>query len=163
MNPMFELLAGEDNEDIEGLVAYALYKRHKRQWAQKIRDEKHRNPTPDEEEGFAISNSTGDQCDRYRKDAQDILIGFANSFVEDQRPFIAKEAVAGELIEAAQKIRKSGSFWSLLIVGVSSTVITSVLLALLAFGTQVFGIDLIDALRGGSTEGVLPPSPTKVD
>ncbi|WP_152612480.1 hypothetical protein [Leisingera sp. ANG-S] len=160
---MFNLLAGEDNENIEGLVAYALYKRHKRQWANKIRAEQDREPTPAEEAGFATSISTDDQCERYRKDAQDILIGFANSFVEDQRPFIAKEAVAGELIEAAQTVKNSGSFWSLLKVGVVSTIVTSALLALLAFGTQFFGIDLVDALKGGSTGSTPPELPTKTD
>ena len=152
MNPMFDLLAGEGNEDIEGLVAYALYKRHKRIWATQIRAQHDRDPTDNEKNGFATSISTHDQCERYRKDAQDILIGFANSFVEDERPNIQRDAIAGELVEAAHSVKNAGSFWMLLKVGVVSTILTSALLALLAFGTQVFGIDLVDALNGKSQD-----------
>ncbi|MEG3662092.1 hypothetical protein [Celeribacter halophilus] len=147
LNPLFDLLAGDDNEDIEGLVAYALYKRHKRSWATNFREKHNRAPSSDEERGFAESNATEDQLERYRMDAQDILIGFANSFVEDEKPVIEKNAISAELLEASQSIKASASFVSLLKVGVASTLITSALLALLAFGTQYFGIDLVDALN----------------
>lgn len=148
MNPMFGLLAGDDNDDIEGLVAYALYKRHKRAWANGIRSDESRDPTDEEEQGFARSNSTEDQCERYRKDAQDILIGFANSFVEDEKPIIEKEAITDKVSDAVQKIENSSSFYSLCKIGVTSTLISSSFLALLAFGTHAFGIDLVDALKG---------------
>lgn len=150
MNPMFDLLTGGDrydDEGIEGLVAYSLYKRHKRQWASRFQEQNGRDPSDDEKQAFATSVSTDDQCDRYRMDAQDILIGFANSFVEAEKPEIEKNAVAGELKEAAMKVVKASSFISLVRVGVASTLVTSVLLALLAFSTQLFGIDLVDALH----------------
>lgn len=145
-NPLFDLLASDKN-DIEGLAAYALYKRHKRSWAQNTREVEHREPTPDEERNFARSAATPDQLDRYRKDAQDILLAFANTFLEDERPRIEREAITARIEAAARSVEQSGSFLSLLKVGVVSTIITSALLALLAFGTQFFGIDLIDALH----------------
>ncbi|MBU0645633.1 MAG: hypothetical protein KJ731_08110 [Alphaproteobacteria bacterium] len=146
LNPLFDLLAGDDNENIEGLVAYALYKRHKRTWAAIIREKHNRAPTADEERGFAESNATVDQLERYKMDAQDILIGFANSFVEDEKPQIEKAALSKEFLEASRTVKSSASFASLIKVGVASTLITSAILALLAFGTQYFGIDLVDAL-----------------
>ncbi|CUH54412.1 hypothetical protein [Shimia marina] len=148
MNPMFSLLAGKDNEDVEGLIAYALYKRHKRSWATNFEEKNKRPPNNAEKAAFAETTSTEDSCERYRMNAQDILIGFANSFVEDERPGIEQEAIKGSVSDAVHGIKKAGSFWSLLKVGVVSTLVTSALLALLAFGTQVFGIDLIDALQG---------------
>lgn len=144
-NPLFELLVGDSN-DIEGLAAYALYKRHKRQWAHNFRTRLGREPTSDEEKNFAQGAATADQLERYRKDAQDILIEFATGFVEDERPQIAVEAVTGRVEAAARKVEQASSLRSLVIVGVVSTLITSAFLALLAFGTRVFGIDLVDAI-----------------
>lgn len=154
-NPLFDLLASDKN-DVEGLAAYALYKRHKRSWAQDTRTIEQREPTAEEERNFARSAATADQLDRYRKDAQDILLAFANTFLEDERPRIEREAITSRIESAARSIEESGSFLSLLKIGVVSTVVTSALLALLAFGTQFFGIDLVDALRP-------PPASTTPD
>lgn len=148
LNPIFGLLVGSSN-DIEGLAAYALYKKHKRAWAEGVRATG-REPTPDEEEGFARAAATPDQLDRYRKDAQDILIAFANEFVSDERASIIQEALTGRAEKAFLQIEGSGSFWALVKVGVTSTLITTGILALLAFGVQLFGLDLVDALSIGS-------------
>jgi hypothetical protein len=145
-NPLFDLLAG-DNNDIEGLAAYALYKRHKRSWAKSIRELRQREPSAEEDSAFARSCATPDQLDRYKKDAQDILLAFASTYVEENRPKIEKDAITLRIEQAADSIESSGGFLSLLKVGVASTIITSALLALLAFGTQYFGIDLVDAIR----------------
>lgn len=149
-NPIFDLLVGTSN-DIEGLAAYALYKRHKRAWAESVRSTG-REPTNEEDQGFARVAATSDQLDRYRKDAQDILISFANEFVLNERANIIQDAMTGRAEDAFSKIEGSGGFLSLVKVGVVSTLITTGLLALLAFGVQLFGLDLVDALGIGSPE-----------
>ncbi|WP_131725715.1 hypothetical protein ACTTAL_16095 [Rhodobacter capsulatus] len=138
-------------------MAYALYKRHKRNWADKMRSEDPSAPSREQEEMFAASNATDDQLERYRKDAQDALLSFANAIVEQQRPGIEAEAISNELRMASDAIKDSGSFLALLKVGVASTIISTALLALLAFGTDRFGLDLLDALK---TQGAASNSQT---
>ena len=149
-NPLFDLLAGDRN-DIEGLTAYALRKRHKRHWAANIRLSG-REPSLAEERAFAETAATEDQLDRYRNDAQNILIAFANEFAEDLRPEIERQAIDARITQAAERIDRAGSFVSLVKFGVASTLITSAFVALLAFGAQYFGVDLVDAIA--------PPSVT---
>lgn len=152
-NPLFDLLAANsDTDDLEGLVAYALYKKHKRSWARSFREKHSSEPTVEQEHEFARSCSTQDQLERYRKDAQDILLSFASQFVDGERAEIERQAIAGRIDKSVMRIEESLSFMSLLKVGITSTVLTSAFVALLAFGAQYFGIDLVDALTSSDAE-----------
>jgi hypothetical protein len=79
------------------------------------------------------------------------LVAFANEFVDDAADDIRREAIEGRIGSALDKIEDSTRFGSLVKIGVASTLIASAFLALLAFGAQYFGIDLVDAI-GSSPE-----------
>lgn len=123
-NPIFDELAA-DSKDIEGLVAYALYKRHKRTWASGFRERNQREPTPSEELDFAHSAGTPDQLDRYRKDAQDQLIAFGTGLIEQERPNIVAAALADRAGTVLSKMEGTASWKNIIITSIAATLVTT--------------------------------------
>ena len=81
-SPIFELLVGtSDQYDVDNLVAYSLYKQHKREWCVEFEQDKGRPPTHEEKLEFAKSQRSPSQLERYLKDAQDALGEFAGSLL----------------------------------------------------------------------------------
>ena len=144
-NEVFDLL-GADGNDIEALTAYALYKRHKRSWAASHLEKNGQKPSSIDDAAFARAVSTPDQLDRYRKDAQDILIAFANQTVDEARAEISEEAITARMERAAAEIRSQSSIKSQIVNGVISTSITTLVLIILVIGVRLFGVDLIDGI-----------------
>lgn len=144
---VFELLNLDDRgSDIESLVAYALYKQHKREWCVEYEIEHGTQPSSDEKLRFAKSVSTPTQLERYRKDARDALGEFSDVLIEDVAPEIATNAITGRIEAAASRVERQGSFGRLLLSGAISTLISTAVLILLAVGLRLFGIDLIEGI-----------------
>lgn len=161
-NPIFELLlAGSD--DIECLVAYSLYKRHKRQWATDFEAKEGRKPSQQDDAAFAAMASTSDQLKRYQQNASDLIIAFANEVVEDERPLIEEEAITARIEAAASKVSGAASFGKQLLTGLASALITTCVLIVLTVAIALFGVDPLDGvlnLIGKNPSGpALAPSP----
>src|SRR3546814_17703337 len=73
------------SDDLVGLVAYALYKRHKRDWLLALRSK--REPTPEDAEAFLTTVVTS--LDSYRARARVALVDSGSGYVEAARPPIA--------------------------------------------------------------------------
>ncbi len=148
LNPIFEKLVGPNDADLEALTAYALYKKHKRAWARDIKEGTGRLPTPAQEREFYTAVGTPDQLDRYRKDAQDILLAYAQQMIEASRADIGRQAIGDRIEAAAGKIETSGSFVSSVRSGIVSTLINTAVLLLLAVALKLWGIELLSAYEG---------------
>ena len=146
-NPIFEKLVGDDNANIESLTAYALYKKHKREWAREIEIQTGSLPTHAQNIAFFQAVGTSDQLERYRKDARDILLAYANQMVEAAEPGIQARAIEGRIESASQKIEASTGIWMNIKAGIFSTLINTAMLILLAVGIRLFGIDLLSAYQ----------------
>lgn len=152
-NPVFDLL-GEGGHDVESLTAYALYKQHKRRWAKQFQEENGTAPSYADDQAFARVASTEDQLDRYRKDARDILIAFANETVDNARPDIEREAITARIERAASEAGSQTAFWKQVQFGVVASAINTVILIILAVGIQLTGVDFVEimnALSGDAT------------
>ena len=145
-NPVFDLL-GAEGDDIEALTAYALYKRHKRAWAVNFAEQHQRQPERADDETFAGVASTPDQLERYRKDARDILIAFADQTVEEARQVIERDAITARIEKAANQIGSQASFWKQVGFGIVATAINTLIIVILAIGIRLMGIDLLDAVN----------------
>lgn len=66
-----QLVKSED--DLVGLVAYAIYKKHKIEFITRMKEEEGRDPTEDECKIFFKASTTESQLAKYRNDAQSIL------------------------------------------------------------------------------------------
>jgi hypothetical protein len=144
-NRAFDSLVAS-HDDIEGLLAYAYYKRHKRAWILDFNATQARRPTPEEVLVFADGACVEDQLVRYRQQSQNALIAYASEYAEQVRPEIEKEAISARIERSAKIIEESGSLWSLVKTGFVSTLISTAILILLAIGIRLFGVDLIDAV-----------------
>ena len=73
-NGIFEQLVSGD-EDVAGLIAYSIYKQHKRDWLKAFDAAKSRAPTLDEETAYAIGEATARRLAMYRHIARETLDG----------------------------------------------------------------------------------------
>ena len=144
-NPVFEVLRVDD-ENPEALAAYGLYKCHKRAWAQDFKQRMGRSPTAEEDLAFARAVSTADQLERYRKDANDLLIAFANRAVDKARPLIEQEAITRRIEQVAEKVEQRSSFARQVGQGLVATAINTFVLVMLALGIRLMGVDLLSVL-----------------
>ena len=144
-NRVFDLLVNGDG-DVEGLLAYAYYKRHKRSWLFEFRDTLKREPSGAEAASFVNGACVADQLDRYRQQAEKALIAYATVYVDGARGEIEQGAVAGRIEAAAKRIEAASGFLPQLKVAVASTIVTTAILVILAIGVRLLGIDLIDAV-----------------
>lgn len=139
-------MLGADGDDIESLVAYALYKQHKRQWAVDFEKKHDRKPNPEEDAAFAGAVSTEDQLKRYRQNAADLIIAFANQVVEEERPEIELEAITARIETAASSVSGSASFGKQVFTGLVASLITTFVLILLTVASALFGVDPLDGV-----------------
>lgn len=71
-NFIYEKLVRSEN-DLVGLVAYGIYKKHKIEFITKIKEESAREPDDVECNAFFISSTTDSQLNKYRNDAESLL------------------------------------------------------------------------------------------
>lgn len=145
-NPLFDLLVREQ-DGILGLVAYAFYKRHKREVCMDYHSKLGRGWTDAEHAAFVRSAATGSQLEAYRTAARGVLMRFAKEVVVGARPQIAQDAVADRIEGLAREIAAQGSFAQQIKTGVVSTLITLAVSLVIVLALKLFGIDVIDALR----------------
>lgn len=77
-NPVFALMV-EGEDDITGLVAYALYKQSKRDWMMEFSTRNGRGPNDDEIDTYILGERTPRRIATYRKLATDALERFKKS------------------------------------------------------------------------------------
>lgn len=129
---MYEYLvdnAANDEHELVGLVAYALYKRSKRQWVEAHRVNKKRNPSDDELDQY-IDYWTQDRLRGLRDEAASALAAFGDYVIAAERPNIMREAIAGTFWRSVSSSIMAAFIYTLLLIGV-------------AFVLSYAGIDLI--------------------
>lgn len=142
-NPLFDLLVAE-SDDIQSLIAYSLYKRHKREWANSIRERHGRDPTEEEDIGFAHAVATQSSLDRFQQSAGSMLVAFANQVVEDERPSIEEDAIPKRVETAVTSVKRSSSFLRNVLSSVIASGVTICILVALTIAAGMFGIDVVD-------------------
>lgn len=106
INRVFDHLV-EAADDVIGLIAYALYKQDKRDWMVSWRSRHSAEPTPDQVEAFVNGQMTSAQRERYRAGARQILDAYALVAVDAERALITRDAIAGRVETAAERVETS--------------------------------------------------------
>lgn len=73
-----------DDDDIIGMVAYGIYKKHKIEFIESIKSTHDREPNIDEWHAFAISTNTESQRDKYVSQAETMLATFVMNSAGEQ-------------------------------------------------------------------------------
>lgn len=102
---IFERLAPDESDDeVVGLIAYGLYKRHKRQWIINYRRANGGQPPDEAALKTYHDHYLEDDFRRLRAEAGSMLLNFAEVIVEDRRPKIERDAYLRGLSETEEKI-----------------------------------------------------------
>lgn len=99
-NKIYDRLVSSDN-DIEGLLAYGLYKRHKRAFI--INYTSTHGTRPDDKEMDNFMTSAMSQLDRYKKEGRDIFLQCVGEGVQKEHEKSAEhKRLVDRLVTAAQ-------------------------------------------------------------
>ncbi|WP_210497241.1 hypothetical protein [Microvirga antarctica] len=141
-NTVYEKLVTRD-DDLVGLISYALYKQRKRSWMMDFRSQKKRVPNHDEGSSYLIGETTGSRLNDYRQQAEAILGSYADQIITSATPDIQKSAIAG-------KIEQSLRWYQQIPGGVVAAFSYSVFLICLVFVLKFVGIDILSVLNAAS-------------
>lgn len=131
-NEVFERLVVAP-DDIEGFIAYGLYKQAKREWLVDFIAEHDRRPRPAELEAFS-RHWTPTTLQSLRETAESALSAYAQSAVQDETPTIQRDALT-----------KGRPLWKDVLIGVVAALTYSVILVVAALLIRIFGNDFWDA------------------
>jgi len=131
------------DDDLEGLLAFAIFKQHERRWEEKHLSEYGLQPSEMDRRTFIDSALTS--LFQYRGEASNALLAFADSAVEDRKRAIETEAIEGQISKATSLPRA-------IFASIVGFLAVSALLVILSFVVSVLGIDLIDALKFGADD-----------
>lgn len=123
-------------DDIEGFIAYGLYKQAKREWILEHRNRVGRVPTGAELRAFSHQWSPT-ALQAFRETAESALSAYAQSVLEEQTPSIQRDALL-----------QGRPLWKDVLIGVMSALTYSLVLVIAAFLIKVFGNDFLDAVNG---------------
>jgi hypothetical protein len=100
-----QLVSGDD--DLIGLIAYALYKKDKRDFYINWIEQHGGPPQPDHVRAFSASVLTLGQQLRYRTAARDMIDAYAKTVSDAEKPLIERGAVTERFETAARKVEDS--------------------------------------------------------
>ncbi len=126
-----QLVSGDD--DLIGLIAYALYKKDKRDFHIGWREQHGSPPQADHIKAFTASVLTLGQQLRYRTAARDMVDAYAKTVSDAEKPLIEKGAVTERFEQAARKVEESIRWYRQVPAGiVAGLVLVVVLVAVVA-------------------------------
>lgn len=142
--------AAADDIDLVELVAYALYKRQKRDWIVRHRElNGARAPTAAETRAVTTTYLTDDVRATLRERASDLLSTYAETYVEALEPRIREDAVNNETLRQARDIERAmkadSGFKRQVAVGLVSTALWTLLVTAVILTAFASGSDLVDA------------------
>lgn len=156
-NTAFEKLV-RDESDLEGLVAYALYKQHKRDWVVEYLNEHSQHPDKKTEDdvvkGLLIDPSA------YKLRASNALLGFADRVVEERQRDIELLAIEKHVANSTDELKKAGGVWRSIWTQIISFFAVSIILILIALSVERTGVDLKDLFSPDKSNRSMLKSPT---
>jgi hypothetical protein len=105
-NRAYDQLVSSD-DDLIGLIAYALYKKDKRDFYVGWLEKHGSAPQSDHLKAFTASVLTLGQQLRYRTAARDMIDAYAKTVSDAEKPLIEKGAVTERFEQAARKVEES--------------------------------------------------------
>lgn len=120
-NPIYERLIespGDDEHELVGFVAYALYKRSKRHWVGEFRTRKGRKPNDQDLDEY-VEYWTPDRLAALRSEAVSVLAAFGDYVVAEARPDIMRDAIRGTFWKSVLSSMLAAFIYTLFLIGVA--------------------------------------------
>ena len=146
-NRVFETYVKKD-DDLEGLVAYALYKSRKRAWIIETKEQEgaealDQKALDDFERSMTLEQTIKD----FREKADSALAAYATVYVDLQTPQIREEAISKELFDARESIKRPQSYPRQIVQSLIVSGITVLVLVGLVVAAHIFGIDPLEGVQ----------------
>lgn len=127
-----KLVTTED--DLVGLIAYGIYKKHKIEFITKIKEEQQRDPIDEECHAFFIASTTDTQLENYRSQAETMLSEMVGNIAREEIAEFEKEMLKNYKQEISSCVPSNKtSFWISMGAGVVSAFVFSLIAALFYF------------------------------
>lgn len=143
---VFERLV-QNERDMVGLVAYSLYKQHKRDWIILQTRRNGRGPNAQAEKTFEMANLVEAQIERFRDSAEELLQEFATLTVNSAEPALREKAIRETIGDALRRFEAASQWYRQIPTGFVSALVYTVFLIALALVLRYAGIDLISILQ----------------
>lgn len=149
----------ESDDDLVGLLAYALYEKQKRDWMIAYR-RRNSGRTPGEAEIAAVTSNylSADLRSTLRDRAAQVLSSYAETYVQALESQIRISAISSEALRQARdledNVRRRNGFWRQVRVGFAVTALVALLFVAAMVTAVLFGPDIVEALRQLSAPGM---------
>lgn len=159
-NPVFELLVDNEEDKITGYVAYALYKQKKRDWIVDFKERRGTLPSDAEFDEYNKAECLPRNLEMLRRDAQSVLAAYSTEIVAAELESLKEKArndvEQGRLDAALRTIEAQNSFSRQVGVALVSTLLTTIIIIIIAVALALFGVDVFDGAARLRTESVGP-------
>lgn len=132
-NFIYEKLVSAD-DDLVGLIAYGIYKKHKIEFITKIKEEQGREPTDAECNSFFAASTTESQLQNYRSQAETMLSEMVGNIANEELKHYEDEMLRNYKKEITSCLPSNGkTFWTSICAGVISTLLFTVIAGVFYF------------------------------
>ncbi len=131
-NTLYERFVDQGGNQVQGYIAYGLYKSAKREWVINFKAANGRDPTSKEVERY-VQTYTDQTIEAFETQAAGVLVGFADGAIADARADIVAEALRG-------------SFWGSVWQSIFANALYTLILIALVFVLTFSGVDLLGLL-----------------
>lgn len=126
----------ENEHDLIGTIAYGIYKKHKVEFVQKIKDEEKREPTMEECKSFIAASTTESQLENYRNQASVIFADAAGDMIKEEVMRFERDMLRNYKKEITACLPSN---WKSVWLGVISGVVSAFLFALIGVSFYLIG------------------------
>ena len=158
-NAIYEQLV-RDDDDLAGMIGYALYKQSKRAWIMRFERDEGRRPTEAEVFRSYVRAQGPHELERLRNEADATLAAYSGVVVEAERPSIVAQALESAMIEDARDLHRAVDRNTRWYKGIEANIAGAFLYSLLLIAAVLVlrwaGVDLLgllDKARPSTTGG----------
>ena len=165
-NFIYEKLVTAD-DDLAGLIAYGIYKKHKIEFITKIKEEQKREPTEDECRSFFAASTTESQLDSYRSQAETMLSEMVGNIANEELKRYEAEMLRNYKKEIAACIPSNAkTFLASVGAGIVSTLLFTVIAGIFYFigetsdrSTRNKTKELMEVVQTATSDSIMAQEP----
>ncbi len=122
------------DDDVVGLIAYGIYKKHKIEFITKIKDEQGREPTDEECSSFFAASTTDCQLNNYRSQAETMLSEMVGNIANEELTHYESEMLQNYKKEISSCLPSNGKTFGIsILAGVVSTLLFTLIAGIFYF------------------------------
>ena len=117
------------DDDLVGLIAYGIYKKHKIEYITRIKDTEGREPTDEECQAWCVASNTDSQLGNYRRQAEMMLSEMVGNITENELKDYEKQMLRNYKQELSSCVPSN---WKSFFISIGAGIVSAFLFALIA-------------------------------